>query len=334
MKNSVFMLNFLWRKNMKNIGIQWVKNANIDNFTSSFGIKFRQMINPLLRKLLNLVCPKPIIVEADFALPLKNPYIFVCTHYFIEDIISCLATIDRNVYLLCGTTNQIENNRQMYISWLNGLIYVNRNNKDNRHDSINKMERILYSGSSILIYPEGGWNNTENILVQRLFAGPYILSSKTQTSVVPMSIYNDEIEDKIYVKFGEPIELFKYEKEFALETLRDVMSALLWSQIEKHSDLLKRSELDSDIHMQHMLKRRSEYLKVKWTKDVWDEELTVYKPKNIADFEDVYSFLDNIEFTPQNAGILANLYVELQERRKYNLKSFMKDTWNIKLNGE
>ena len=222
----------------------------------------------------------------------------------------------------------------MYAGYINGLIYVNRNNNDSRHNSIAKMERILHAGSSILIYPEGGWNNTENILVQKLFSGPYILSCKTQIPVVPISIYNDEDGNKIYIKMGKPIELYEYEKEIALETLRDAMSTLLWKQIENHSDLLKRNNLHGDIHMQHMLKRRAEYLKVKWTKDVWDEELTIYTPKNIVDFEDVYSFVDDIEITLKNAGVLASLYVELQERKKYNFKKFMKDTWNKNLNGE
>lgn len=313
---------------MKNIGIQWVKKANVNNFTSSWGIKLRQIINPLLRKALNLVCPKPIIIENDIAFLSKKQYIFVCTHYFTEDIISCISTIDRNVYFLCGATNQIENNTQMYAAYINGLIYVNREDKNSRHESISKMERILNAGSSILIYPEGGWNNTENVLVQRLFSGPYILSEKTKNSVVPISIFNDETKNKIYVKMGKPINLYKYEKRIALNILRDAMSTLLWEQIENYSYPLKRNKLHGDIHMQHMLTRRSEYLKVKWTKDVWDEELTIYKPKDIVDFEDVYSFLDNIEITSKNAHILAELYIELQERRKYNFKKFMKDTWN------
>ena len=35
-------------------------------------------------------------------------------------------------------------------------------------ESMPKMERVLASGSSVLIFPEGGWNNTENLLVLRL----------------------------------------------------------------------------------------------------------------------------------------------------------------------
>lgn len=313
---------------MKNIGIQWVINANVDNFTSSIGIKLRQIINPLLRKVLRLACPRSIIIEGNHVLPSQTQYIFTSTHYFTEDVISCLASINRNTFFLAGTTNQIENNKQMYAGYINGLIYVNRNDKRSRRDSITKMKRILHAGSSILIYPEGGWNNTENLLVQKLFAGPYILSCETDIPVVPISIYNDETRGKIYVKIGKPMELFKYEKETALEILRNAMATMLWEQIENYSDLLKRRELHGDIHMQHMLKRRSEYLKVKWTRDVWDEELTIYKPKNIVDFEDVYSFVDDIEITSKNAGILAKLYVELQERKKYNFKKFMKDTWN------
>ena len=41
---------------------------------------------------------------------------------------------------------------------------------------IGKMNRVLKAGNSILIFPEGRWNDSENLLCQKLFAGPYNLS--------------------------------------------------------------------------------------------------------------------------------------------------------------
>lgn len=74
------------------------------------------------------------------------------------------------------STDQLEHNPQVYAAWLNGLIYVNRREEISRKDSVKKMERILNSGSSVFLFPEGGWNNTENLLVLPLFSDPWLLS--------------------------------------------------------------------------------------------------------------------------------------------------------------
>ena len=103
-------------------------------------------------------------------------YIFASTHFFDEDIIANLAVIDRNAWVLIGTTDQLEHNPQMYAAWLNGLVYVNRLDADSRKESVKKMLRILNAGSSVLIFPEGGWNNSENLLVNPLFSGPWLLA--------------------------------------------------------------------------------------------------------------------------------------------------------------
>ena len=98
------------------------------------------------------------------------PYIFASTHYFNEDIIAALATVDRSAYALIGTTDQVENNTLMYAAWAYGLIYVDRRSQESRKQSILKMEHVLNNGTSVIMYPEGGWNNTENLICKRLFA--------------------------------------------------------------------------------------------------------------------------------------------------------------------
>ena len=51
------------------------------------------------------------------------------------------------------------------------MIYVNRRDAERRKDAIEKMKRIFRAGSSVLLFLEGGYNNTENQLIQPLFIG-------------------------------------------------------------------------------------------------------------------------------------------------------------------
>lgn len=85
--------------------------ATADNFTSDFGIKARRLMNKPWRAILKCCTKRRIILEKYPRLPKEEPYIFVANHSFDEDAISTLATIDRNVYMLQGTTNQMLHKR-------------------------------------------------------------------------------------------------------------------------------------------------------------------------------------------------------------------------------
>ena len=54
----------------------------------------------------------------------KKAYLFAANHSFDEDIISVLANVDRNAYMLHGTTDQMRYNPVFMALWLNGMIYV------------------------------------------------------------------------------------------------------------------------------------------------------------------------------------------------------------------
>ena len=313
---------------MKNIGLGKVKNNDVYSFTSDLGIKIRKNINNPLRKILKLATKRKVILESYPKLEKNKPYIFASTHSFDEDIIAALSTIDRSTYVLIGTTDQIDTNPTMYAAWINGMIYVDRLNYDSRKESVKKMERILNSGSSVLLFPEGGWNNTENLLVQKLFAGPYILSKDTGCEVIPISTFNEANSDKIYIKFGNPLNLGEMGKKDALKILRDELASMMYGQIEKYSTPISRDKLPLDAREKFMEERKNEYLRVKWSKDVWDEELTVYKDKDNPSKEDVRKTFDNVRITPDNAGILASVLVKRIEDKKYDFKDYMHKNWN------
>ena len=235
---------------MKNYGILRYKDVNVENFTSDFGLIIRRAINPILRRVLTLATKGDIIIDNYPILEKNKNYIFVSTHNFVEDAIANLSVIDRNAYLLFGTSDQLEINPEMYAAWANGFIYVNRLDEKSRKDALLKMQRVLEAGSSVLIYAEGGFNNTENLLVQRLFTSPYILSKNCNIEVVPIAPYHEYGKDKIYMNIGEPIALYNYDtKEEALTTLRNALATLLYESLEKHAPRVKRSELGNNPRM-------------------------------------------------------------------------------------
>lgn len=313
---------------MKNYGLGWIKTANIDNFTSKTGIKLRRAIHKPLQIVLKLATKRKIIVENYPKLEKGVPYIFASTHSFDEDIISNLATIDRNAYVLIGTTDQLDFNPTMYAAWLNGLIYVDRLDKNSRQESLKKMEKIIKSGTSILMFPEGGWNNTENLIVQNLFGGPYYLSKLTGAKVVPISAFNEMGSSKIYIRVGDPIDLSKYDKKDALIELRNSLATMRFNQMELYSTPIERSKLSSDARLNFMEQRKNEYLRVNWSRDVWDEELTVYKDKNCPSPEDIRKSIDDVVITKENAEIFAPILVKRLDDKKYDFKNYMHQNWN------
>lgn len=315
---------------MKNKGLKNVKISNVDNFTTDTGMKLRRVIGKPLRKVLKMAAGKKVVIDRYPKLEKDKQYIFASTHYFNEDIIAGMAAIDRSAYALIGTTDQVDNNPLMYAAWLYGLIYVDRNDPESRKQSVLKMEKVLNNGSSVIMFPEGGWNNTENLLCQRLFAGPYVLSQLTGKKVVALSTFLDPESDTIHIMASDPIDMTNMSKEEALELLRDTMATMMFEQIEKYSIPYERSKYYEDIHLSHMESRRKEYLKEKWSRDVWDEELTVYKPKDITTAEEVRASLDNVHIDEKNAFIFAPILARREEDKKYDFKRYMKKNWNKK----
>ena len=329
----------------KNFLLQRVKYSNAQTFTTNLGIKIRSKIYKPLQVPLRMATDGNIIlesirmedgrsiinVEKDLSyLHLEKgvPYIFASTHSFNEDINAALSILDRNAYLLLGSTDQVENNIQAHAVWTQGMVYVNRMDEHSRKESIKKMIRLLDAGTSVLIFPEGSYNNTENLLVGQLFNGPYTLAQITRCKVVPMASFREHGSSNIYITVGEPMDFSNVSKEEYKETLRDTLASMMFELWYHHAGHIKRSELTGDYRTRFMEERKSEYLKNPWTRDVWDEEIVEYYDAMHPTPEQVRRSLDRVTITKDNAGIMGPILVKRLEDRKYDFKQYMKDTWD------
>lgn len=99
-----------------------VYNKTVDIFTTDFGIKFCRVIGKLFRFVLRKATKRKVIIDSYPKLKKDETYIFVSNHSFDEDIVSGLGNIDRNAWLLNGSTHKLKYNPQMYAAWVNGMI--------------------------------------------------------------------------------------------------------------------------------------------------------------------------------------------------------------------
>lgn len=302
------------------------ENATVDNFTSNFGLKFRRFNHKFYSATMRLIHKNvfkyDLIVERKVKLAKKKSYIFAPSHYFYFDILSINGTVDRNSYMLSGGLRTIPK-ATLFLGWLNGGIYVNRLDKNSRKDSIKKMGRVLNAGNSIVIYPEGVFNNSKNQLCLKLYSGVYNISFENKVEVVPVSLYKDDEKRIVYVSYGSPLKLYDYDKDEGLQILRDNIATLLYEQIEKYSIPLDRKKINGDINYYYMNKRLKEYVGDGW-KDtpVWESELADFRGNDI-DLEDVWKDIDKVNINLKNANIFADILVELENRKKYDFKNYV-----------
>lgn len=221
---------------MKNKFLYYLLKNKPNKVMSKSGYKFRKFISPPVRNLLApATSPNKYHIGRRDNLPTDRPLIFACTHQVKDDIALALASTGRHTYLLFASLPDFFGTLDGPALWLNGVILVDRKDKDSRSATIPKMKYAIDMGADILMYPEGTLNKTENLIVQKLFPGVYYLAKDTNALVVPMAIIQEGKD--VYSKVCEPFDICKYEKQEGLDNLRDLMSTAKYELMEEHSKI-------------------------------------------------------------------------------------------------
>lgn len=96
---------------MKRTGLKKYEYADVEHFTSKAGLRFRKIMNKSWHIFLKLGTTRKIHIVDYPQLQKGKNYIFACNHSFDEDVISTLYAIDRNAYVLNGSTDQTEHRK-------------------------------------------------------------------------------------------------------------------------------------------------------------------------------------------------------------------------------
>lgn len=255
-----------------------------------------------------------IIVERYPKLDKDEPYIFVCNHTCPEDIETILNIIDRNAYLILGSIESLQYNKEMYLSFLNGMIPFDIMDNDQRKQVFEKMKRVLNT-NSILIFPEGSHNYSPNKLINPLFDGPVNLALQTNRKIVVVTLIKDQENNVSYIDVSNPVDVKKLnvdmDKEFESEDsknkyyvnslssiIRDKMATAVYYIIERHFETIISRDYGNLEEYLRMSKIIDAFKKLKWTRDVFEAEYLVKKTKADKEYEDVVRTISNLVINP------------------------------------
>lgn len=316
--------------------------ADLDNFNSEYGNEIRKIINKPWRFIVrSLAVNNKIVVEEEQNLDLSRPYIFVSTHYFTEDVIGLFSSINRQAYMLMGTTDQIENNPLMLAAILFGFFHVDRMDPESRTLCFEKQNALISQGASFINYVGGSWENSENELQPLSFSGPVKTSKLTGALIVPVSSYLVPEDKTIYMRFGNPLDVRKMEIDCANEMIRDTLATMHYKQLEKYSYPIKDTiiydkdreirthDLPYNQHIYYMNQVGNEYWNQPWTKPFAKEEIGLRK-RHVTSIDEVYSFIDNLsrENLINSAFELAPIMSKIDEHERYDIVKYLDENYD------
>ena len=191
---------------------------------------------------------------------ISRPVIFAPTHCGKYDIQVMTEVLWRFRWsLLSGDPYDLPGTVEGYWLKFNGVIYVDRDNKEHRNKAKEEMIELLKKCENIMLYPEGTWDFSPNQLVLPLFRGIADIAAEAKAVIVPFGLEVDDKTNTYYVVIGEPI-VPNVEPLELLKELRDQMATLKWKLFESLPDSRMKYDrvLLNAVWKQYIQKRLSE----------------------------------------------------------------------------
>ena len=257
-------------------------NFNSSNI-SRYSIWWRRLIHRPLAALVRLTLPCKVRLFRSDYVPNGKPTVFVATHVFYDDIAAVLSCLDDVAYLL------IENDgKESLPAWterfalgMNGVITVDRSNKESRAEAFSKMITVLNRSGNILLFPEAAWNFSQNEIVAKLHWGAIKLAKSANANIVPVALHM--VGDECFVAIGSQV-------EYDVEALRDAMATLMWDLISQ-DPLVQRENITDEYWLEHICKQCEK--RPQESREV--EESFMYRPKGEISLGEVLAEMYGIE---------------------------------------
>jgi 1-acyl-sn-glycerol-3-phosphate acyltransferase len=166
----------------------------------------------------------------------KRSYIFVTNHISFLDAAVIVKTYRQPIRAL-GKKETAGVPVFGYI-YKNAIVTVDRDNAADRSKSVRKLKAVLRRHISILIFPEGTFNETGNAL-KSFFDGAFRIAIETQTPIKPvlfLDVYNRMPYGKLFTLTpGKSRAIFMEEIAVAGLTLEDIetLKQNVYAQMEK-----------------------------------------------------------------------------------------------------
>ncbi len=174
----------------------------------------------------------------------RGRVIFACTHIGGNGLENIYEKLGRGCWWFVGDPCFMYRDISGLFVYLNGCIFMDTDDKEDRRISCLRAVELLKGGGSLMIFPKGARNGSENLPVMPLFSGTAKMALETDSPVIPVAI--EQYDRRFVINFGHEIypEGFCNRDELT-RTLRDAMAALKWEIWEKEG-VHSRSSLPED----------------------------------------------------------------------------------------
>ena len=299
---------------------------------SEKGMKRRVFLNKVIKKLgpsflqnQQVIVKRSELVEGaeDFVFDEnEKPVIWAGNHWFKDDTLATVLAAKRNAYIMFGSLPQFFNSPDGLTAFTNGVILINRKNRNSKRTSMPKAVAAMNMGKDLLIFPEGCLNQTYNKLLLYYWPGIYRIATEVGCKVYPVIHYindphNPSKDMKIYTVYGNPVSFEGLSEEEGLRTLRDEISTWYYLLMEKYGQSTRKELLGDKTPMEYW----DDYInthRLSATKYFdYDYELRAdYRPKNVVRPETVWQSVADIKnFNAGNINhiLYARQLVELEK---------------------
>lgn len=207
-------------------------------------IRLREALYPLFVKFVSLdrIIRNHTITVFGNTKKYKEQVIYACTHIGGDDCQRVFEAVRRGCWWFIGDPGYLYKDVSGLLLHLNGCIMLDTGDKEDRHIAYLRGVELLRNGGSLMIYPEGARNGTENLPVMEMFQGTAKMAIETNTKIIPISI--EQYKNRFVINIGNEI----FPNNFCSSTdltqkLRDILATLKW-EIWEREELLLRSSLE------------------------------------------------------------------------------------------
>lgn len=297
------------------------------------GMKWRKKLHPILLSIMKFdrkfINKQTLSIIKDERIETNAPVIYAITHIGMYDYQIVSEAIKKHQYPFAGDPETMYRSGDGFVLALNGIVYCDTESKVDRKIAKETAKEVLNRNTDLLIYPEGVWNITPNLLSLPLFPGVIDIAMETGADIVPVAV--EQYSKDFYVNIGKNIKVTpnsntKYQKtsndyiDQKKEELRTSLATLKWEIFEK-IPVQKRENLKSyeEEYENFVNTRLNEWINPKTKEPYYNEELIkhrTYKIKNVNFSEEVFSYMGNLKLNKNNAFIFRkdnSLPIKIQE---------------------
>lgn len=281
------------------------------------GMKWRELIHPVMLSIMTIdtkiFSRQTMEIIRDDRMKTEKPKIYAITHMGMDDYQVISEAIKEHQIPLSADPERMYRTLDGKVLDLNGIIYCDTDDKEDRGISQSTAIELLKSGKNLLIYPEGVWNITPNLLMLPIFPGIIRMAKETGAEIIPCAIEQYEkhfivsigknftIEDK---KYNNEEEEKKYIEEKKQE-LRDIMATLKWEVISKRPQEKRKDIGDYETYNRNFKDERlNEWHDPKTSIPYYNDEIVekrTFRVKNITFSKDAFNYFGKIKLNRNNA---------------------------------